>query len=118
MAAESPGGGRSQWWSSFGEEYDDSPAAAGGEPVEPSALEVQLREDEAVVNARLLTQLRAKSQLLELETEAKNRLAAQLAAAQGGRRGGARRASAGGSDGLRRGSVGAVQVTPARTLQP
>ena len=52
------------------------------------------------------------------EKEELDAVAAQLAAAQGGRRGGARRASAGGSDGLRRGSVGAVQVTPARTLQP
>merc|ERR1740130_239658 len=43
------------------------------------------------------------------EKEELDAVAAQLAAAQGGRRGGARRASAGGSDGLRRGSVGAVQ---------
>ena len=79
-----PGGGES-WWSSFGEQYDDAAAAAAAKDsegsVEPSALEVQLREDHAAANARLLTQLRAKSQLLELETEAKNRLAAQLAAA-------------------------------------
>ena len=77
--AESPdAGGGEGWWSSFGEQYDDK---GGGEPVEPSGLEVQLREDHETANARLLTQLRAKAQLLELETEAKNRLAAQLAAA-------------------------------------
>jgi Ca2+-binding EF-hand superfamily protein len=47
------------------------------------------------------------------EQEDLDAVAAQLAAAQGGRRGRRASSGAGGSDGLRRGSVGAVQVRQA-----
>ena len=53
------------------------------------------------------------------EQEELDAVAAQLAAAQGGRRGGGARRNSAGSDGLRRGSVGAggpVQVAPAHSL--
>ena len=68
----------STWWASFGGQYDDC-AAAGAAAAYPATtaatpasdvLKATLEEQQSL-NSRLLAQLQAKDQLLELESNAK-----------------------------------------------